>query len=146
MTQISTIVSAISDLSVSGLTICDVDEIPAAVDIRTPTMFPLARFVTDLSVARDSFGADMAKMTISYSLNYRVCYAPVGSNRGGLEHVGGMIVLFGSLLDALLGVVNFSGSVDFELPGAVNFGIVTDPAGNSFWGFDLAIRVSEFIN
>ena len=144
----ATIANSIAGLSVSGVTIKDIDEIPTAVDPRQPTILPLPDYMTDFDVERDSFGGgSTAKMTVSYTLNYRLCYKPVGSGRGNtIEYYDNLIAACTAFLDAVLAIETLSGLIDILPVGITNLGIVNDPADNSFYGCDIALRVMEFVN
>jgi hypothetical protein len=144
---IATVANSIAALSVSGVTIKDVDEIPSAVDTRQPTILPKPDFVTGFVMERDSFGAGSAKMTVRYVLNYRFCYKPVGAGRAGqIEHYDGMVDKVALFWDAVLAINTLTGAVDIEPAGVAHMGLVNDPADNIFLGCDLAVNVTEFVN
>ncbi len=145
---IATIADGISHLVVAGLVIKDVNEIPAVGDVRQPLLIPLVNFVTDFTVERNSFGAAEAKMTVRYTLNYRLLYKPVGDGRvNTLEVFDDMVAMFGAIWDALLDTATITGSVDHEgLNGVVNMGVVEAPDGTAFWGCDIPIAMMEFVN
>ena len=143
---IATVVDNISKLSVSGLVIKDMDEIPGSVDARQPTLIPLPDFLTDYAMERDSFGGgSTAKMTVNYTLNYRLCYAPVGAGRP-LEWFDNMVSMVGLIMDAVMAVDTLGGTVDIVPAGVRNMGIVNDPGDAGFYGCDLAFKVEEFVN
>ena len=144
---IATVADSIAALSVTGVTIKDVDEIPAAVDPRQPTILPKPDFVTGFVVERDSFGAGSAKMTVRYVLNYRFCYMPLGKGRAGkIENYDGIVDKVALFWDAVLAIDTLTGAVDIEPAGVVNMGLVNDPSDNIFLGCDLAVKVTEFVN
>jgi hypothetical protein len=117
-------------------------------------MIPLPDFITNFGVDRDSYGGgSTALMTASYSVNYRLCYEPVGTNRNmSLKVYEGLTDMVGLILDAVIKIDVFNTSktevVDvMPAPGCVtNFGVVEDPSGKSFFGADFEFRVKEFIN
>jgi len=146
---ITTITNSIAALSVSGVTIQDVDEIIEHVKERDcPLVQPLPNgFVNGLSVTRDSQGpGSIALKTVRYTLTYRLMYAAVGTGRGLFDVYDDMITKAGLFLDALLADDALSGSVDITPMGALNFGLVGDPAGNVFHGCDFQLQVMEFVN
>jgi len=146
--KLSTIADSISGLVVTGVTMLDLDQIPEAVDPRRPTFYPWPDgWVSGLEVERNSTGSlGTAKMTVHYVLHYRFCYAPIGSGRGLNDVYPDMVAKAVLLLNKVLDNDIFSGLVDFELAEALAFGVVEDPAGNKFYGCDLALRVMEFVN
>ena len=146
--QIAAVANSIAALSVSGVVIKDVDEIPARVDKRQPTIIPLPHFATDWTHERDSFGIGaVAKQTVEYTLNYRLCYVQAGAGRvGQIEHYDLMLDKVALFYDAVMAIDTFEGGVDMVPVGVFNMGIVNDPADNQFIGCDLAVRVMEFVN
>jgi len=144
---LTTIASSIAALSVSGLTIRDIDDIPPAGGVRSgPELIALPNYVTNFTVEFDSFGSGAtAKMTVTYELNYRLLYAPAGSAQA-LSLFGDMVAMVGLIWDAVLAVVTISGAIDIMPAGIINMGLVNDPAEGSFYGCDLAFQVKEFVN
>ena len=143
---IATIANAIAALSVTGLTIKDIDEIPPQADQSISTLIPLPDYMTDFEVELDSFGGgSTAKMTVWYTLGYRLCYKPVGAGLD-LEYYDNMIALAAAFLDAVLAIETISGCEGIMPIGVVNMGVVNDPADNSYIGCDIFLRVQEFVN
>ena len=146
---IATITNSIAAVSVSGLTIKDIDEIPQSANNRDcPLLVPDPdNFVTGFNANPDTFGAGSnRKWTVGYTLNYLLLYAVVGSGRTTvLEKYSGMVSMAFAFYDALFAVSDLTGSVDFE-PGSVNrFDIVT-LAGASFHSCGVSLNVKEFVN
>jgi len=146
---IATITNSITGLSITGLTIKDVDEIPQAVINRDcPLLVPdPANFVTGFEVVRDSLGAGSdCKYTAEYMLNYILLYAVVGAGRTTvLEKYSGMVSMAFAFYDAVLSSSSITGAVDFE-PGAVNrFDIITW-GGTDFHTCSVGLNVKEFVN
>jgi hypothetical protein len=144
---IATVANSIAALSVSGVTIKDVDEIPSEVDTRSSMIIPLPNYATDWTFSRDSFGAGSALQTVSYTLNYRLCYKLAGTGRVvTIEHYDGIIDKAALFLDAVMAIDTLTGAVDIVPYGITNMGIVNDPAEIEWLGCDLAVRVTEFVN
>ena len=146
--QIAAVANSIQALTVTGLTIYDVDNIPAAVDVRqTAALVPLPDYIMDMEVVRDSFGADLAKMTLTYTLHYRLFYKLAGAGRSGvIEYYDGMVDMIAAIWDEILGINTFTGGVDMSPAGVSGIGVVMDAAQNEFLGGDLAFAVTEFVN
>jgi hypothetical protein len=151
--QFATVAATLAKLEVAGLVWKDIDEIPAEVGQRGKSfMIPLPNIITDFSMVRDSFGGgSSAKMTVTYYVNYRLCYEPVGTNRGmTLKVYDGLTKMIGLILDEILAIDVFNTSyteiVDIVPMSVTNFGIVNDPADNAFFGADFAFMVTEFVN
>lgn len=143
---IATVVDSIAALSVTGLSIKDMDEIPPGVEVSQPTLIPLPDFMTDWEIETQSFGpGSSAKFDAFYTLNYRLCYIPVGAGKP-LEYFDNMVSMVAAFLDAVIAASPVTGSITLTPVAVFNMGIVNDPADQSFYGCDIAIRVMEFIN
>ena len=143
---IATIANAIAALSVTGLSIKDIDEIPPQADQSISTLIPLPDYMTDFEVEIDSFGGgSTAKMTVWYTLGYRLLYKPVGAGLD-LEYYDNMIALAAAFLDAVLVIETISGCEGIMPVGVVNMGVVNDPADHEYIGCDIFLRVQEFVN
>ena len=143
---IATIANAIAALSVTGLTIKDVDEIPAEADPRLSTLIPLHEYMTDFEVELDSFGGgSTAKMTVWYTLGYRLLFKPLGAGRE-FEYQANMIAMVAAFLDAVLAIETISGCEGIIPISITNMGNVVDPAENWYVGCDIHLRVQEFVN
>ena len=124
---IATIANAIAALSVTGLSIKDIDEIPPQADQSISTLIPLPDYMTDFEVEVDSFGGgSTAKMTVWYTLGYRLLYKPVGAGLD-LEYYDNMIALVAAFLDAVLVIETISGCEGIMPVGAVSYTHLTLP-------------------
>lgn len=144
---LTTITNSIAALSVSGVTLKDIDEIPETATGLGPVIYPKPDgFVTDFTVERNSFGGgSTAKMTATYNLTYRFCHSPVGSGRF-LEFYDDMVTKAFLFLDAVIAVDVMTGLIDLQVDDTLSFGPVMDPSGAVFHGCDIVLRVMEFIN
>jgi len=143
---IATVVDAISGLTVTGLTIKDMDQIPGAAEMRSATLLPLPDFLTNYEFERNSVGGgSIAKMTVYYQLNYRLLYKPAGAGRA-IEYFDNMVSMVGLIMDAVMAIDTMSGTVDITPVSVTNMGLVNDPADNPFYGCDIAFRIMEFVN
>lgn len=147
---IATVTNSIASLSVSGVSIKDIHDIPpAALPLRTPVLFPdPLNFVSSFSMERNSYGGgSTAKMTVTYTLNYTFCFTPIGDGRNaGLDHYDEMVAKAALILDAILAIDTLSGAIDITPQSVVEFGPVPDPAGFMHLGCRLALTVQEFVN
>src|SRR5687767_6199894 len=112
----STITNSIAALSISGVTIKDVDEIPQSGNLILPILFPRPNdFVTDFSQTLQSFGSGgTAKMDFEYNLNYVFLYAEMGSGLGTFEIYNGLITKLSAILVAIASNDAVSGLVDLQ--------------------------------
>jgi hypothetical protein len=146
--QIATVVDSISKLSVSGAKIKDKDQIPAAGDVRQPMIIPLSNFMSEFTMERNSQGGGSeAKMTVTYVLNYRILYKPLGAGRAPqLENISGLVDLIGRWWDTILAISVFEEAVDIIPYTITAMGAVKDPSEESWWGADVSVKVTEFVN
>ena len=142
---IATVADSISKLSVTGLTIEDVDNLSVFI-ASPPVLAPMPDYITNFEIEYDSFGSgDTAQKTIRYDLNYRLYYAQVGSARK-LAPFEGLVDMIAAILDAVIDVVNITGAIEIMPAGTIRPGIVLAPDGAQFFGCDFAFRVTEFDN
>ena len=151
--EFATVAYTLANLEVAGLEWKDIDEIPAEVGLRGKSfMIPKPDFVTNFSMVRDSYGGgSTALMTVTYYVNYRLCYEPVGTNVAmSLKVYKGLLDMVGLILDRVLVIDVFNDDktevVNVVPMSVTNFGIVNDPAGRSFFGADFEFEVTEFVN
>ena len=140
--SITTVTNSIAALSVTGVTIKDIDEIPTSVDAYDcPILYPEpVDFVTNLTVTAASF---QGKYDVEYDLTYTFLYAQIGEGGGLFDHYSGFVAKVCLILDRILLSLNITGSVTLEWNGAVNFGPVYDPVMNVFHGCNIVLHVLE---
>lgn len=141
-----TVFDSISAISVAGLTVKDINEVSETWQIRGATLYPLIDNLFSFNkYERMTFGSGTdKKINVSYTLNYRLLYAPLGSGRGIKDVFSGMMTMIMLTLDALNNLDNPSGAIDAVPSVAQGSPVVKDPAGNDFWGCDIAIDVMEY--
>lgn len=143
---IATVADSISNLSISGVTIKDIDQIPDTARMLTPLLIPQpANFVTGLGVDFKTFGSNGgAKIDTTYTLNYVFLYCEVGSGLGSFAAFSGLVGKLEDILDAINSNDAITGAVDIKVNTIGNIGVITDPAGNEFWGLEFSLRVLEY--
>ena len=146
--QLLAVAETIAALEVDGLIIRDIDDIPVEVGIRQALLIPHPNYISDFVAERVSFGGASALMDVTYTLNYRLCYQPVGTERAMTITVwGGLIDMVARIWDAFLAigvfVTDHNEVVDVIPLAPYNMGIVNDPADRAFYGCDLAFQISE---
>lgn len=145
--QFEAIATAIAGLSISGVHVFDIDNIPANAIDSCPAFFPAPdNFVTDMQPSIESLGGDSGrKINLVYTLNYRFLYAPLGSG-SVLQNYAGLITKLVLILESVLGTSTPNGSIDMMLLGVSDIGPMVDPAGqNTYHGVDIALRVLEYV-
>jgi hypothetical protein len=142
--QIETVADAISRVSVSGVRFMDIDKIPEDATKLCPIFFPAPDgYVSNVTFERVAFGGDVAPMDFSYSLKYRLLFAPFGTGNI-LANYAGTIEMVASILEAIFGNGTPSGSVDMQLETLI-VDAMTDPSGSTqYHGAEFSLRVLEF--
>lgn len=145
---VTSIAGDIAGLSVTGLTIKDLNEFKDEIDHSDcPILMPAPQYFTDPKVTRVSFGqGSVAKTDVYYTLNYRMFYAEVGTGDGLSDHYQGMVELIADLMDAVIANDYTDDAVDVSIASVSAFGVVVDPSDNPFLGVDVGIRIWEFEN
>ena len=143
--QLLTVAETIAALEVDGLLIRDIDNIPAEVGLRQALLIPHPNYVSDFVMERAAYDV---LIDVTYTLNYRLCYQPVGAERAlTLTVWSGMVDMVAQIWDAFLSIGVFNSDQDKIIEviplGPANMGIVNDPADRAFYGCDLAFQVKE---
>lgn len=141
-----TVADSISKLSISGVTIKDINEIPESAQLLCPLIVPRPNeFVTNIKAEKQSFGANGgALLNFSYSLNYAFLYTEIGGGINAYAPYEGLLQKLELILETILGNDTLTGLVDMELESIGDIGSITDPAGNQFWGCHFSLRCLEF--
>jgi len=147
---ITAIMTALSDLSITGLTFCDTSEIPEGTDpFRVPMLFPIPdRFISDFVYTRDSYGGGSTALAhVNYNINLRLCYAPMASGRGLFDVYPSMVAMVVLILNKLIVSDTLSTAVDVQVAGVPVFGKVFDIHNNiPYHGAEITVSVMEFVN
>lgn len=144
--KIATVWDAISAVSVTSLTIKDINQVTEAFEIRGAVLYPDIQNPININVPkRQSFGTGSSvKRDVTYTMNYRLLYAPVGSERGIKEIYSGMFVMVANLFDAVVNADPLTGTIDIMPRISSSSTTVLDPAGNKFYGIDISFDVLEY--
>lgn len=145
--QLETVAASIAALSISGMNIKGIDNIPQSANGLTPLLIPQPNdFVTNLSPTRVSFGGGgTAKMDLTYTLHYVYLHAEAGSGLSTYAVYAGLIANFVAIIEAILENDDISGAVDMELGNVGDIGIISDPSDNEFWGVLFELNILEHV-
>lgn len=145
---LATVADSISNLSISGVTIKDIDQIPDSAAMLCPLLIPQPNgFVSDINPEFQSFGSNAAqKMDLSYTLNYLYLHAEVGSGINSYLIYSGLITKLIAIIAAIMSNDKITGLVDMKLQSVSQIGVITDPSGAEFWGIQFSFRVLEYVN
>lgn len=146
------IASAVAALSVTGVTIKDIDEIPDAVDIRNlPIMYPspsewMRGASAEPSTGSTTFGTPSARMwTFNRIFRYVYLHAPAGTGRGIAEHYSAMTAKVDAILEAFT-LLDIS-DIDVMTIEIGTYGKIGDPAeSQSFYGCLIDLQMRERVN
>jgi hypothetical protein len=152
--KLATVTNSIAAISVTGLTIKDIDEIPVRVyDRNCPILYPEPLdFITNFEAEKMTFGRALTvKWRMRYNLTYTLMYAPIGSGRG-LELYAQTIAMACLFFDKLMESHPLTGC-ELVVPISISApGPMFDPTGTNlpqgevvqlFYGTRLTIQVQE---
>jgi len=143
---ITTVCSSIAALTVAGVKICDLDNVPPSGERLAPILFPdpanpLSNFVAE----RMSYGGGSSHLAdADYDLNYIYIHCQMGAGRTGLDYLEDCMEKVQAIYDAVMEIDTFAGGVDMWPTGNVQLTTLTDPAGNNYLGCSLTFHVKEF--
>lgn len=145
---LSSIADAISNISISGVTVRDKDQIAGSWASMANVLYPFPDdFITGFEVQYDSIlEGTAAPMTLRYTLNYRFLGVQVGD-------IGTWGADYSATLDKVVLIVNamiathapYDGRVRMKA-GGISVGQRDDPSGNQFIGADIALEIEEIQN
>ena len=143
---ISTVCTSIAALTVDGVKIRDLDNIPPNATRLMPILFPIpSGEVSNITATRESFGGgSSAKVNVEYDLNYLFLYDIIGGGRTGLDWEQDRVEKWQAICDAILSIDVIDGAVDVWPVGNMEFGTFDDPAGNHYLGCLMTFHVIEF--
>ncbi len=138
------IADAISKLSISGVTIRDVDKLPSSVMPMTAALMPRPNgFVSDFNPVVDSFGSGGSqRLTLNYTLNYNYYHCPIGSTLD----FGAYAEMMANIEKILVALINndvLSGAID-QAPTVSDVGPIQDSVGNDYHGCTFALRIMQY--
>jgi len=142
-----TVADSISKLSISGVNVKDLNEIPTDASKVLPVLYPIPNgFVTDVKATRVTMGGGgTAKIDFEYTLNYRYLHSIAGADLGLFSTYTGLMTKLELICEKILASDNLTGAIDVTLQNISNVGPLTDPAGKTtYHGVDIALRVLEF--
>jgi hypothetical protein len=146
--KIATVADAIAALTITGVTVKDIDQIPASATVRDVFLFPKPDgFVTGLTVTPQSQGytAIGAKFDVEYVLTYTLATGEFGSGRAStIDFYAAMVGHVVKVINAITDINTLAGAVEISVSGVESFGSVLDPAGNPHPGTNIAFSVKEF--
>lgn len=148
--QTVAIATSIAGYSVTGVTIRDLDDFQDEVknrDTDLPVLMPSPNFFSAPDIDYKGYGTGAeAPIEVTYILRYRFFYAEVGAERGLLRVFQGFIQKLTAIIDVFIANDATTNAIHLQVTDIGEFGIVTDPSENEFFGCDIGIKVTEYIN
>lgn len=146
-----TVAAGIAALSISGVTVKDIDEIPESIAPRDcPILFPspdgwMGAANSEPSDGPATFGTPTTRYWVfARTYNYVYLHAEVGSGRGLKDHYSGMCSKADAIIEAIA-EMDIS-DVDVQTINIGEFGVLADPATNGYFGFRVTVTLRERIN
>jgi hypothetical protein len=148
--NMANIVDAIAAVSITGVTIKDVDQVAGSFLGQSSILYPNidGPFVTNFRPEYKAItrGA-AAPVNALYTLNYRYLYVAVGDIAILPKAYSDCFTKLIAILNALMAVdAPYSGGVDMFIQDVTDLHPLPDPVGNMFYSFDIALAVEEIQN
>lgn len=147
---LTSITDAISQISISGVTVKDYDEIATSYVSQPHVLLPnpeAGGWITNFTIEPDTLleGAD-AMYTAGYTLNYRYLHVQIGDGANFQKNYAETAQKMVLIVNAIIANPGpYSGKVSMRFAGA-DIGQKNDPAGNNYFGADFALNIEELQN
>jgi hypothetical protein len=143
----ATVAHSIAALAVPGVTIKDIDEIPAAGSLLCPIMFPQpSGTISGIQPVFQTVGTGgTAKIDLSYTLHYVFLECEAGSGINELAATAAVIGHLADILEVMLANDAVIGAIDSVPESIDEIGVIEDPTGNQYWGALLSFKILEFV-
>lgn len=144
--SLATITASIAGLTISGVTVKDIGAIPESGNMITPVLFPQpSGFLDGVKVTFETFGSNAgAKLNLEYNLHYVYLHTRAGAGMSQFDGYSGLMTNLAAIMAAIMSNDAINGLIDLQLSDIGSIGIISDPAGNDFWGLLLDLHVLEF--
>jgi len=144
--NVNSVASAIAGLTISGVTIKDITSIPDSASLLCPVLIPQPNdYMSNTSMTFETFGSmGAAKMNMEYDLNYVYLHCEAGSGVNAFAPYSSLMTKLAAILVVIFSNDVLSGLVDMKLNSVGNVGVITDPAGNEYWGVLFSLHVLEY--
>ena len=140
--DVTTVTNAIESLSISGVSVKDVDTITQSLGLGFAVLMPRPDdFITDVSIEP----AELSKqnLDVRYTLHYQYYHCAVGNNLFG--DFQPLIAKIALIIKAFCNDATLSGSIDGGMPTIDRVGPVQDAAGNQYHGAEFSLPILQFL-
>jgi hypothetical protein len=143
----TTLPHSIAALTITGVTICDIHNIPTNMERKLPILFPDPDgWLGNVGVTVDSYGTSGSeKLTMGWTLSYIFMLAKSGTGRVETDNYNAMIVKVGAIATVIVNTDSLSGADDIRLESIEAPGYVQAPNGDFYHGCRFALRASKFL-
>ena len=145
--DIISVATAISNLTVTGLTIADMDEIPQSLNERnTPLLIPdPVTPISGLNIIEWSQGASTMRRDAKYTLNYILIGYPVGQGRNAvIEGFQKTLLLVVAFCNALMAADSLGAAVEWEPTNPRRATNLTNGT-TAFHAWNVGVTVTEIL-
>ena len=139
-----TVTNSIAALSISGVSVRDIDEVIPANVMKPATLQPVMdEFISDLTVTPAEVSCQ--NLDVTYRLRYQYIHCAVGGSMNLTTAYSGMITNLALILKAFADHTALGGAMVAGTPVLGAIGTVTDGAGNYYYGCDVLINILQFL-
>lgn len=137
---------SIASVTITGITVCDVHDIPQSGQMICPILFPQPEaWLSDVVQGSKSISVnDAAQSDFSYVLHYVLLLCEAGSGASQTDPYNDLVAKIKAVVQTLLDSDTLAASVEISLNGIEGIGIVQDPSEVDFWGALLSFKVTEY--
>ena len=142
----TTVTNSIAALSITGVTIQDVDEVSDAIGaMGNHILAPRPdNFITDLSVTPAELSQQ--NLDVRYALHYVYFHSAIGGGMNGLfSAYSGLISALAKIIVAFAANETLTGAINNLVMSVEHIGPVPDNAGNMFHGAEISIKILQFL-
>jgi hypothetical protein len=140
--NVVTVANSIESLSISGVTVADVDEITSSIGDGISILVPSPdNFITGLTITAAEVSAQ--NLDVNYDLNYTYYHCAIGGDL--LDVYSAMLAKIALIIKALSQNETLTGAMDNGFPTISHIGPVQDPSGNVYHGCDISIHIMQFL-
>lgn len=143
----ATVADSISGLTVPGVNIANIDNIPVTAQMLCPILIPQPNdFITGISPTFETLGSNGdAAINMSYTLNYVFLECETGSGVSAMDAYASLIAHLAAIMKTMLSNDAITGAID-NLPNAISsIGAIQDPSGNQYWGALIQLKILEYV-
>ena len=140
--DLATVTNAIAALSISGVTIKDIDEVTNSIGVNSGVLMPRPdNFITEMNIT----AAELSKqnLDVRYTLHYQYFHCAIGQNL--FADFAPLLAKIALIIVAFCNDATLAGSIDGGMPTVDVVGPIQDAAGNSYHGCEFSMPILQFL-